>query len=458
MEIFLFLGLYGMILVIRGEIMLHSEKYVNEDGTPYVKPQIDKKKYMKIGAVLLIILFVVLVFWNLISKATKNGACNKMEDKLLEAGYQYASAKKILPKIEGEAVTISSKKLLDGKYITEEDLTYKETQGTATITITKYKDEYIKSVEVENCGYCSERYKGWGKETTTYNPKKRAVKVKAMYNYYDKETYYTQYTEYLESSMVSKKKSKYGTYLPKDEDYLPEVPSPGIIVSIEQEQKPYYEYRDKMWRYYANQCNYSAYSAEKPAGYAEKDTNTYKESEWSKWSINYPDEKEYRVIDQTSGYRWYYKDGRKKVYYNSGEYLPEQPNKKYPLRDSKEVSMYRYRDELYRWKNGCDRDYTSLTSETYEGYPYRDEETLEYTSWSYWEPESYVDSSNSYYREQRVDMHSRYRIKYDIYSLIKLDQAVTKEAFEKQLGRPLEEIVKDPKIALEVTYTFQYKK
>lgn len=438
--------------------MLHAEKYVNEDGTPYVKPEVDRKKYMKIGAIILIILFIVLVMWNLISKASKNGACNKMEEKLLDIAYKYASEKKLLPNVEGEQITITSKKLIEDKYISEEDITYKKNVGEAKITITKYKEEYIKSVEIENCGYCSDRYKNWSRETTTYNPKKKVVKVVATYNYYDKETYYTPYTDYFESSMISTKKSKYGVYLPKDEEYLPEVPSPGIIVSIEQEQKPYYEYRDKMWRYYENQCNYSVYSAERPNGYAEKDTSTYKESEWSKWSINYPDEKEYRVIDRTTGYRWYYKKGRKKIYYNSGEYLPESPSKKYSERDSKSVTMYRYRDDLYRWMNDCDRNYTSLTSEPYGDYIYRDEETLEYTSWSYWEPESYLDNTNSYYREQRVDMHSRYRIKYDIYSLLKLEQALTKEAFEKEMGRSLEEIAKDPKVALEVTYTFQYKK
>ncbi len=438
--------------------MLHSDKYVNEDGTPYVKPEIDKKKYMKIGAVALSILFVVLVLWNLVSKARKNGACNNMENTLLEAGYKYAHEKQQLPVIEGEQVKISSKQLLDSKYISSEDLTYKEQVGKATVTITKYKEEYIKSVEIEDCGYCSDRYSTWGKETTTYKPKKNVVEVIPTYNYYDKETYYTPYTDYFESKDISKKKSKYGTYLPKDESLLPEVPSPGIIVSIEQEQKPYYSYRDKMWRYYANACNYSGFASERPNGYTEKDTNTYKESAWSKWSINYPEEKEYRVIEQETGYRWYYKDGRKKVYYNSGEYLPDQPNKKYNQRDSKSVTMYRYRDELYRWMNGCDRDYTSLMSETYEGYPYRDEETLEYTEWTYWDPESTLDNSNSYYREQQVDMHSRYRIKYDIYSLLKLEQPLSKEEFEKKLGRSLADISKDPKIALEVTYTFKYKK
>lgn len=438
--------------------MLHSEKYVKDEETKVEKKPIDKAKFMKIGAIILTIIFVILVLWNLIAKVRRNSACNKMEDRLLEAGYKYAEDKKLLPTVPGAQIKITSRKLLEGKYIKEEDLTYKDETGSATIIITKYEDEYIKSVDLENCGYCSDRYNKYGKETTKYNSSKNNFKVVAMYNYYDRETYYTPYTDYIESSEVSKKKSEYGVYLPKDEDILPEVPKPGVIATIEQEQKPYYSYRDKMWRYYANNCNYSAYSSERPNGYKEKDTNTYKESEWSKWSIDYPAEKEYRVIEQTIGYRWYYKDGRKKVYYNSGEYLPEQPSKKYKYADDKTVTMYSYRDELYRWMCDCDRNYTSLTSESYEGYPYRDDETLEYTDWTYWEPESYVDNSNRHYREERTNMHSRYRIKYDIYSLIKLENALTKEEFEKKLGRSLKEISEDPKIVLEVTYVFQYKK
>lgn len=447
-----------MIIMIWGEYMIHGERYVNEDGTPYVKKEIDKKKIMMIGAIILIVIFLVLIITNLVTKAKKNNACDKMENTLLDAAYKYASEKKLLPNVGGESIKVSSSDLLKEDYITNSDLTYEEEVGTATITITKYKEEYIKSVEIENCGYCTSRYKDWGKETDKYDEDKHVVDVQATYNYYDRATYYTKYTDYIESSEVSAKKSKYGTYLPKNEDILPEIPSTGVVVTIEQEQKTYYSYRDKKWRYYQNNnCAYSAFSSEQPAGYKEKDKRTVKYSEWSKWSINYPDEKDYRHIERTTGYRWYYKEGGEKIYYNSGEYTPEQPSPKYTERERKSVTMYRYRDEMWRWRNDCDRKYTSLTSRQTERYPYRDEETLEYTNWTSWRDESTVTSENSYYREQREDQHSRYRIKYDIYSLIKLDESLSKEDFEKKMGRSLDEIANDPTIALEITYIFRYK-
>ena len=447
-----------MIIMIWGEYMIHGERYVNEDGTPYVKKEIDKKKIMMIGAIILIVIFLVLIITNLVTKAKKNNACDKMENTLLDAAYKYASEKKLLPSVGGESIKVSSNDLLKEDYITNSDLTYEEEVGSATVTITRYKEEYIKSVEIKNCGYCTSRYKDWGKETDKYDEDKHVVDVQATYNYYDRATYYTKYTDYIESSEVSTKKSKYGTYLPKNEDILPEIPSTGVVVTIEQEQKTYYSYRDKKWRYYQNNnCAYSAFSSEQPAGYKEKDKRTVKYSDWSKWSINYPDEKDYRHIERTTGYRWYYKEGGEKIYYNSGEYTPEQPSPKYTERERKSVTMYRYRDEMWRWRNDCDRKYTSLTSRQTERYPYRDEETLEYTNWTSWRDESTVTSENSYYREQREDQHSRYRIKYDIYSLIKLDESLSKEDFEKKMGRSLDEIANDPTIALEITYTFRYK-
>ena len=48
-----------MIIMIWGEYMIHGERYVNEDGTPYVKKEIDKKKIMMIGAIILIVIFLV---------------------------------------------------------------------------------------------------------------------------------------------------------------------------------------------------------------------------------------------------------------------------------------------------------------------------------------------------------------------------------------------------------------
>ena len=437
---------------------MHGVKYVNEDGTPYVKKEIDKKKLMTIAGIILAVIFLVIIIVNLVITNKKKKACNTMEETVISAAYKYASDKKILPVVGGQKVEVSSKDLIENDYLKQSDLVYDENTGSAVVTITKYKEDYIKSVEIKNCGYCTERYKKWGKETDKYDENKNVVDVIATYNYYDRSTYYTKYTDFIESSKVSTKKSKYGTYLPLDEDILPEIPSTGVIVTIEQQTKTYYSYRDKKWRYYKYQCDYSAFSSEQPRGYANKDTGTLQYTEWSKWSINYPDEKDYRTIKKDTGYRWYYKDGKKKIYYNSGEYTPEQPSEKYTEKEKKTVTMYSYRDKVWRWYNDCKRYYTGITSKKNSNYPYRDDETLTYTNWSSWKPESSITSENDYYREEKTDTHSRYRIKYDIYSLIKLDEALSEEEFEKKMGKTLEEIAEDPTIALEITYKFKYKK
>lgn len=437
---------------------MHGVRYVNEDGTPYVKKEIDKKKVMTIAGIILAVIFLVLIIANLVITNKKKKACNKIEETVISAAYKYASDKKILPEVGGQEIEVSSEDLIKENYIKKSDLTYEENVGKATVTITKYKEDYIKSVELENCGYCTSRYKKWSKETNKYDEDKNVVDVITTYNYYNRSTYYTKYTDYIESSEVSTKKSKYGTYLPLDESILPEIPSTGVIVTIEQQTKTYYSYRDKRWRYYKYQCDYSAFSSEQPSGYANKDRGTVQYTEWSKWSINYPDEKDYRTIKKDTGYRWYYKDGKKKIYYNSGEYTPEQPSEKYTEKEKKTVTMYSYRDQEWRWYNDCKRYYTSITSKKNDNYPYRDDETLTYTNWTSWKPESSVNSENSYYREEKTDTHSRYRIKYDIYSLIKLDEALPEKEFEKKLGKSLEEIAKDPTIALEIIYKFKYKK
>ena len=55
--------------------------------------------------------------------------------------------------------------------------------------------------------------------------------------------------------------------------------------------------------------------------YAYKDTKTEIKKEQSEWSINYPEEKEYREIKTATGYKYYYEDEDKtKIYYNGGNY------------------------------------------------------------------------------------------------------------------------------------------
>ena len=87
------------------------------------------------------------------------------------------------------------------------------------------------------------------------------------------------------------------------------------------ETKTYYSYRDKKWKWYKNDIKYSDYSSTQPAGYKNKDKATLKNTELSEWSLDYPEEFEYRHISTKTGYQWYKKEGKEKVYWENGKYL-----------------------------------------------------------------------------------------------------------------------------------------
>lgn len=448
-----------MILVARRGAM-KQVGYVNQAGQPIVHKQIDPKKAsIAVGGILLIVMIVVFIFIT-VKKSNKNKTCNRIEDIYINEALSYAKEKDLLPTIETESITINGNDLREAGRVSQSETMLGKNQCEATITITRHEEDYLKSVNLKNCGYCTtdERYGGW-KESKKLPKNSAVIELDPTFNYYDTTDYYTNWTDFLEPERISKKVSKeYGVALPIDEDILPEVPSTGHIVKIEKEDKTYYSYRDKLWRYYANpNGNYSAFSSTKPSGYANKDEDSSRETDWSEWSLNYPDEADYRTIDQTIGYRWYYKEKGKKIYWKSGEYSPEQPSKKYNKKE-KEARMYRYRDIQWRWYNGSPRQYTSMSRERYENYPYRDEETLVIDTWSGWEDTSYYNAENSYYREQRTTQYSRYRIKYQVYSLLKLESFVDKATFEQQVGKPYQEFVKTPNVKVEVEYRYRYRK
>ena len=120
------------------------------------------------------------------------------------------------------------------------------------------------------------------------------------------------------------KKIKLKVLLPLDLKKLPKVSEAANILSWEVEEKEYYKYRDKKWKWYINQnSQYSGFSSEQPSGYANKDRKTEIQAEQTEWSTNYPEEKSSRKISTQTGYKFYYEDeDGNKVYYNEGKYVP----------------------------------------------------------------------------------------------------------------------------------------
>ncbi len=415
----------------------------------------NKNKIIIAGIVLIVLMIIIII----ISSLGPN-KCAPLEDLAKEKAYLYLEDTNTLPIVPGTSVIVEIDTLIDEGYIKSSEFMCDDLTCSGEVKVTKIEDDYIRTFNLTNCGECTteDKYKMSGE--TSKLPNRDLVDVTTYYNYYDKETYNTSYTNYFESSEVSKTLSEYDNYLPLDEDDLPNVPEQAVIANIEQDTKNYYSYSDQQWKFYKdNGGQYSHLSSEQPAGYANKDTNTAIKLEYTEWSINYPEEKDYRSIKSDTGYQWYYenKDGDK-VYYNNGEYLVDQPDDQYTEKSKESVKMYSYQDTQWRWYNGTRRNYSSYTSTTPSNYPNKDVELTRHTDYTSFRDYSSLDASNSSYRTEVVDVYSRYRIQYYILSFPILEEPILGTELEAKLGMTLEEIYNSQNYYLEPTYKYTYGK
>ena len=441
----------------KGKKVYEDNSYMLVNGKKVEDPWWKKYQLVIISAIaILLVIFITIIVIN----NSKNSKCNKIENHIKEGALAYAKSKELLPTVEGLSVTLNIGDMLKENALDIAILTFKDAVATGSVKITKYKDDFVTTLDLKNCSYCSteERYGAWSKEINK-KPNKRIVDVIPYYNYYEVELYNTEWTDWMESSKVSKEKSAYDNYLPLDEKKLPTIPKLAYVNNIYQETKTRYRYRDRQWKFYKIVGDYSPLSSEQPAGYQNKDNNASIYTEWSPFSQEAPEEKPYRTITERTGYRWYYvsKSGDK-IYYNHGEFLPEAPDEQYTEKSKDTVKLYSYRDQMWRWYNGTTRGYSGYYSVMPRGYNYRDDEITRLSGFSSWSDVSSINESNSYYREEETDTYSRYRIRYGITSYIILDEALTKDEFEAKVGRTIEDMANDENIKLEVTYKFIYRK
>ncbi len=398
----------------------------------------------------LIIIFIILFSYFVISsfiKGSRNKTCNNLRQEIFSKTDLYFNEFNLLPTLNGDSITINLNDLND-------TIVFKDYAVTGTVTYTKYNDSYIKSVNIDNAGYCNT--KEFGKETDKYDENKN-VEVVTYYNYYEVDSYNSKWSEWYPSEDINTTETN-GVLLPLDEDDLPYIPNNAVVTEYVRETKTYYSYRDKQWRFYKNNIKYSDYSSTKPKGYTNKDGDTKTTTDPTDWSLDYPEVFDYRHIKQQTGYRWYYMDGENKIYWNNGEYSVTSPGEEYEKDKENTVKMYSYYDDIWRWYNGNTRRiYSSYASTIPNGYKYKDETTLRYTDWSRFTDESKINSSNKTYREERTDTYSRYLIKYDIYSLPMLDNYVSLEELENILGKSYEEINNDKSLKVDVIFKFKYE-
>ena len=434
--------------------------YVDEKGNTINQSFENKKPLLRFFFVIGTVLPVVIIIFIIVA-LIQNGHCLNVYKSIKNASLKYVQDQGNLPTLEGEATTVRLDDLYNDKYLSSANTNNSLCSGN--VKITKYKEDYLYTIDVRNCGQCSvnKKYGEWSKEQSSYPSGKTIVDVIPYYNYYIKDTSTTDWTSYFDDSELQDETSEYGIRLPLDEERLPSIPKEAEISNIENDTTYYYRYRDRSWKWYDIEGDYSDFSSEQPQGYANKDEDCEIYSKWSEYTLNYPEEKDYRTIQSTTGYKFYYlnKDGEK-VYYNSGQYSAQEDvdTEKYNNRDSDTATLYRYRDRMWRWYNGQKRKYSSYTSRQPSDKPFKDMETETVGSPTSWEPESHSSAETSEYRVEERKIMTRFRIKYDILSLKVLDEPLNRQDFEKKVKMTIPQFATNNNYKLEVTYKFRYRK
>ncbi len=355
-------------------------------------------------------IFVVIILIWLIIHIILNIKLKAIRKEIIAKADAYVMENNLLPTLNGTQITINLNVI----------------GSSGTITYTKYNDEIVKTIENNN-------FKKFKKEKDKYN-KNKNTKVNVYFNYYIRTTYNSRYTD----------------YLPKDSQILLDIPHDAEIIEYINDDKTYYSYRDKKWKWYKNDVTYSDYSATKPLGFTYKDEATKTYSAKSKWSLDFPEEYPYRHIEAKTGYTWYRIENNEKVYWNHGAYSIAQPHENY-IKDQS-ATMYSYYDEMFRWYNDNKRIYSYYSSVKPVNYNYKDDETLIYTEWSNY---SDVKPQKEEYREIKEEIYTRYAAKYNMYSKAILNNPVSLAELEKIFNKPYQEIVNDANIKIEVIFKFQ---
>lgn len=439
---------------------MKRQTYVDEEGNTINRALENKRPLLNFFFIFGTILPIVIIIFIIVA-AVQNNGCLKIYNELKKASLNYAKDAGTVPNLEGESVTIKINDLYDDKYITKGKTDNYRCSGS--VKITKYKDKYVYTIDARSCGKCSVnlKYGAWSNEQSSYPSGKAIVDVIPYYNYYDRDVSTTKWSDYFDDDELQDEVSEYGIRLPMDMDEIPEVPTDANIINIESDSTYYYRYRDRMWKWYDIEGDYSEFSSEQPAGYANKDENSSRYTDWSEYSLNYPAEKDYRTIQQTTGYKFYYRnDDGKKIYYNSGKYSARADvnTDKYDKTEDDTATLYRYRDEQWRWYNGTKRKYSSLSSTAPRNRPYKDRDTETLGEPTAWKSESEVNASNQEYRVEERKIMTRFRTQYEMISLKVLNKPLPKKEFEEKVRMSIPEFASNENYKLEVTYKFKYRK
>ena len=431
--------------------------YVDKDGNQVDQAFESKKPLLKfffVFGTILPIIFVILI----IVTEFQNRYCGKVYESIKKATKNYIQNEELMPTVEGDNLTISIGDLYSEQYLKSSETNNILCSGT--VKITKYKNDYVYTLDVRNCNSCStnKKFADWSALQLNYPRNKTIIDVIPYFNYYERDINTTKWSKYYDDSELSDEVSEYGIKLPVNMEDIPEVPKEANIFTIEKEETLFYRYRSKNWRWYDIVGNYSEYSSEKPNGFENKDEDASIYSDWSDYVQNYPEEKSYRTIEQTTGYKFYYTNkNNEKVYYNDGKYSPREDvnTEKYDQTENETTTLYHYRDQMWRWYNGQKRRYSNYRSTAPSGYPYKDEQTERLDNPTSWEEEKQEATE---YRLEEEKVMTRFRTKYEFLSLLKLKEPLEREKFEAKIKENIVDFNEREDVKLDVTYKFKYRK
>ena len=209
--------------------------YVDKQGNTVNQTFENKKPLLNIFFIIGTILPIVMVGF-IIYTMVQNNNCIKIYDAIKSSTLKYLQDSEDLPTEEGESTRVYIDKLYDG-FLSSSQTNNLRCSGT--VKVTKYKNDYIYTLDVRGCDKCSTniKYTTWSNEQTAYPSNRAIVDIVPYYNYYEREVNNTDWSIYLTQDEISKKESKYGVKLPKDKTILPEVPTEANVVDIETQNK-----------------------------------------------------------------------------------------------------------------------------------------------------------------------------------------------------------------------------
>lgn len=431
--------------------------YVDNQGNPIDYKFESKKNILNVLLFLNILLPLVLLIMTIVT-IVNNNSCIKIYNKIETATRDYLKDNDRFPLVEGDSVQIAVSKLYDG-YLSSYYTNDMECSGN--VKVTNYKGKYVYTLNVAGCDKCSVdiHYKGWSNELSYY-PNKTIIDVVPYYNYHEREVNVTKWSDYFEPDKLEKKKSKYGFALPIEKDRIPEVPEGSKVYKIEKEDLTEYSYSDKKWLWYDIKGDYSDFSSETPDGYAHKDENAYRYTDWTDYSLDAPLEKDYRSIQTSTGYIFYYEKNGKKIYANHKQYMTNEQvdSEKYDKHETQTAMMYRYRDKQWRFYNGQKRHYSTYSSAPFRDTKIRDDESMIRTEYNSWTRESSINEANKSYRTEKTRTVSRFRYLYEILSDSVYIKPVNRKAFISDVGMSPSDFVLQDNYKMDVTYKFRYRK